>query len=345
MLLCLALLTGWALPSGAGAAEDLYVGEVPAEAVNGDARAPILDALNQVLVRLTGRAGQDLVAELGIAPSRAEALALGRQFRREEFVEDSGAQRARRMLRVDFDPRSVDALLDQAGLPRWGSERPELLLWIVTEEAGGAEYLIDDPVIDRRLREASFGYGIPLTRPILDALDRVEVTPADIRGGFTAAARAAMRRHAAEGIVMLDLRRAGPPGAEYWTGRWAWRIGDEENAFQRSGATPAEVVDLGLGRIAGALAARFAVRADARRARRISVSGINSPMHFNEVRRYLQALTGVQSVRVIGARADVLQFEVIADSDGLRQRIELTGPLEFQRHDLATGELFYRFAW
>ncbi|MDT8409475.1 MAG: DUF2066 domain-containing protein [Wenzhouxiangellaceae bacterium] len=333
------VLAGWLsiLPAGAS----LYVGEADIEPTGKSARPPILDALNQVLVRLTGRADEDLVAKLGIDSAQANSLSLGRQFRSASVIGPDGDAFEQRRLRVDFDPAAVNDLLERADLPRWGGERPELLLWIVDDGPRGARYLGDDAVIDHALDRASFRYGFEFARPILDASDRIEVTPADIRGGFTSAAADAVRRYGADGVVMLDLRQSDA----YWTGRWAWRINDFESTFERSGSNPQEVIELGLGRIAGALAARFAVRSDAPVLRRLVVSGVSSVNHYTEVSGFLRRLTGVDQVRLLAADGQSLTFELRTSADGLRQRIELTGPLQFERHDLSAGTLYYRLAW
>lgn len=338
--LIIMLLVAAGLSGQAGAQQALYVGEAVVAEARSDARAPILDALNQVLVRLTGRVGEDVVATLGLDSDQASALALGRQFKRVEIPVAGGGAIEQRRLSVDFDPASVNRLIDEADMLRWGSERPELLLWIVVEGERGAEYLEQDRLLQHTIDESAFRYGIELTRPILDASDRVEVTPADVRGGFTGVATAAMRRYGADGVIMLDLR----PNQGFWTGRWAWRIGEQESAFQRSGQGHEEVVELGLGRIAEALAARFAVRPSAGGDQRLVVDGIESTAHYNEVQVFLEALTGVESVRVVSAAEATMTFSVRVSTDGLRQRIALTGPLEFLRHDLATDTLFYRFS-
>lgn len=340
MILLLAL-AGW--PGWAAAQDDLYVGEAVVDDSAAAARDPILDALNQVLVRLTGRVGEDLVATLGLDRNQASALAMGRQFTRVEVPTEADSTIStieQRRLRVDFDPNSINRLLDESDLPRWGSERPELLLWIVVDGERGAEYLERDLLLQHTIDELAFRYGIELPRPILDASDRLEVTPADIRGGFTGVATAAMRRYGADGVIMLDLR----PNRGFWTGRWAWRIGDRESAFERSGAQRREVVELGLGRIAESLAARFAVRSAANGEHRLVVSDIETAAHYIEVRRFLENLTGVESVRVVTARDSSMTFSIRSSTDGLRQRIALTGPLEFEHHDLAAGTLYYRFA-
>jgi len=339
IMVVLLALGDWS--GGAWAQAELYTGEAVVDERQSAETEPILDALNQVLVRLTGRVGENLVARLELDLERAVGLALGRQFTRVEIPGKNGSSIQQRRLRVDFDPASVNRLLEEAELPRWGSERPELLLWIVVEGERGARYLERDRLLHHAIDEFAFRYGIELTRPILDASDRVEVTPADVRGGFTGVATQAMERYGADGVIMLDLR----PNRSFWTGRWAWRIGNQENAFQRSGQNRREVVELGLGRIAESLAARFAVSPVGDGARRLVVSGIETPAHYTEVQRFLESLTGVESVRVIAGRDSALTFAVRTSTDGLRQRIDLTGPLEFQRHDLADGTLYYQFSF
>lgn len=336
-----------AQPSGIAA---LYVGEVPVEGPAGDAvadpiadapqRPPLLAALNQVLVRVTGQVGADLVGDLGIDRSEALSLSLARQYREVEVPQTDRGARIERRLRVDFDPAAIDRRLDAAGLARWGRERPEMLLWIADEGPDGARYRLPDPVLNHALEQAMFRFGLPITRPILDAFDRIEVTPSDIRGGFAGVADAARDRYGADGVILLDLRE----GAQYWTGRWVWRLGDIEFGFSRSGATPAEVVELGVARIAGALAARFAVRPGVEERRRVVVSGIDRPVHYAEVRDFLDGLTGVAGVRLLGAERDTLTFELDSSANGLQQRIELSGLLRFERHDLASGTLYYALA-
>ncbi|MDX1626530.1 MAG: DUF2066 domain-containing protein, partial [Wenzhouxiangellaceae bacterium] len=188
---------------------------------------------------------------------------------------------------------------------------------------------------------AAFVYGLPVILPILDASDRIEVTPADVRGGFTGTAVPAARRYGADGIAMLDLRRNGP----FWTGRWTWRLGEGEQTFQRSGADRAEVVELGLARIAESLASRFAVVPGERHVRRVVVTGIDRAAEFAEVRGRLGRLTGVEQVRVVAASADRIEFELATTAEGLRRRIDLAGGLAFVRHDLASGTLVYRLDW
>jgi hypothetical protein len=59
------------------------------------------------------------------------------------------------------------------------------------------------------------------------------------------------------------------------------------------------------------------------------------------VRGFLGGLTGVQSLRLLEAEGNTLTFELDSSADGLQQRIELSGLLRFERHDLVSGTLYY----
>lgn len=322
-------------------AMDLYVGEA-VQTAGTDDRALVSAALNQVLVRLTGRVDENLVAELQIQPAAAERLLLGRQFRNVEVPLDEDTIESQRRLRAEFDPDGVNRLLDGAGLPRWGSERPQVLLWVVVDDGESADFVVDDPVIDFTLDQAAFRYGLDLLTPLLDARDVTEVQPGDVRGGFVDAAVPAARRYRADVVVMADLRA----GENFWTGRWVWRLGDADRGFERSAASRAEVLDMGIARIAGALASRFAtVASDTAGQYRVEVSGIDTPVQYAEVLAYLESLSLVRRVRVEAARADTVEFELSVGASGLEDVIAMGELLTFDRHDVQTGTLHYRLAW
>lgn len=319
------------------ASDQLYTGQVPAGSSSDGADEPILAALNQVLVRISGRVGERLTGELGLGANDALNLALARQFIDVEVYDDFDSPRTERWLRVDFDSRSVNRLLEDAGIARWGRERPEMLLWVATDGARGATFLEEDVRVERALEAASFRYGLPLMRPILDASDRIEVAPADVRGGFTDEVESARRRYGADGVILLDLRESD----QFWTGRWVWRLGDNEQAFERSGATRQEVVELGLARIAAGMSSRFAVRPEAPRRRQIVVSGVDRALHYAELKSFFERLTGVQNPRLVAASDSSLTFELESTANGLQQRMELLGLLRFEHHDIETGTLRY----
>lgn len=321
------------------ARDDLYRGEARDDQRGTSQRDGMLVALNQVLIRLTGKVGDDPVAEAALDRSAAEAFSIGREFVQVEVPRADGTVRRERRLQVVFDPAAVDQLIDEQGWPRWSGKRPVLLLWVAQQQDGSAEYADDDARLGYLIEEASARYGLELVRPILDGADRMEVQPVDIRGGFIDQSAAAVQRYGADGVVMLDLREdTGLASA-----RWVWKLGQREQSFQMSGAGQAELVDLGLARVAAALAQRLAVVGDTTSQRRLVISGIEAVAHYIEVERFLSSLDGIESIRLAVADGDQLQFELVVRGGELRERIETAGPLVFENRQAMDGTLYYRF--
>lgn len=339
--LLVAALCGAMPAHGEQPAEHLYHGEVRLSDTGQAGPEDLRRALNQVLVRLTGRVGEDVVADAGIAAATAESLSLGREYRRVSVPVADGEERGEDRLRVTFDPDGVNRLLREAELPRWGSERPAVLMWLVEESGGSAEFAAGDPVLDHALDEAAFRYGLQILRPLMDASDVTEVRLSDVRGGFVDAATGAAQRYGAELVVMATLVE----GPDYWTGRWVWRMGGRDHGFERSAATRTEALDVGLGRIAAAMAARFAMSPDAQpESRRLRVTGLDNSAQYAEVLAYLSGLSRMRQVRVHSASDSTVVFDLVTEAAGLEERIALGDLLEFRRRDPNTGELSYRIA-
>lgn len=323
-------------------AQSLYRGEVPyaggAEPGAGDFRR----ALSQVVTRLTG--SERLPPELSAA-----RVQVGWQLREIQVPPESldAEPEIERRLVVDFDPRLVDRAIREAGLPRWGRERPDLLVWMAVADDGSAG-LIGPGTGHERLRflfnDTARRRGVPVIWPLMDALDLTQVTPADIRGGITEAAMAAADRYGADGVVLVDLRSAGGDGD--WTGRWRWRVGEMESAFAYSAADRDAAVTGGVERLADLMAQRFAVVASGEGGRmRLTVSGVQREVHYAELMRYLRALSVTEAVEVVAARGDTLELALEVNSGGLRETLSLSRLLKFVAEEPASGLLHYRLQW
>jgi hypothetical protein len=341
LLLAAPLSPAWAL--------SLYVGEVPVERAGGVTAEQRLAALDEVLSRLTARYDRSLVAQLGITAGDLGALVLSQQLVERARVEPDGDRVEALRVQVEFDEMAVNELLADNGLPRWGRERPPVLLWIAVEDAQGARFA-DDPRLEYVVREQARRIGLDVLRPLGDALDLAEVTLADVRGGFLGAAGASARRYGADVIAMLDLRaeRVATGGAEEarrWSGRWNWRVEGRDAGFSRTAGDPGTLVAAGLERLASALAARYAVVGDEDPPRpwRVRVTGIVDELQYAEVLRHFENLSVVESVRVLGADGRRIDFEVVAGARRIRTYLALGDLLVFEREN-ADGMLHFRLA-
>lgn len=322
-------------------ARDLYVAEVPLEGQAAVAGADLLQALDQVLVRLTGKVDESPVAALGLRPTDVNQLLVSQQRVRVTRLDAEGESQDLLHLRAEFYPQAVDQLIDRQGWPRLGRERPAILLWASLDALDADAALLDDPLVEQAIDEQARRLGLDVFRPLGDALDLAEVQLADIRGGFLDAAETGAERYGAGVIAMLDLRQEG----DHWTARWFWRLDGRDSGLNLSADEPGELVAPGLEAILTALATRYGSRRGAGQAsvRRVVLEGMVDEIQYAEVVRELGGLSVVNDLRLIRAHQRQLEFELVLGGSGLEDLIALSRLLTVDRQ-AANGDLILRLA-
>lgn len=335
------------LAAAPAASASLYTGEVPVEADGRISTGEKLDALDQVLARLTGRFDGSLVSELGLGADSLRNLVLSQQLVRRKVIDAGGEATEELRLQVDFDQPSINELLKRNGLPRWGRERPAILLWAVIEDQAGTRFL-EAPGLEYVIGDQARRLGLEVVLPLRDAMDLTEISLQDVRGGFLDSAEASARRYGVGVIAMLDLRVQEPdpdPESPWWTGRWRWRIEGAESGLTHSGERPQELIRSGLERLASTLAARYAAvdHGGESATWRITVQGIVDEVQFAEVLGYLDNLSVISDVRVASAEGRQMTFEVVAGGQDIEPYLGLGGMLELERRG-PDRHLYFRFA-
>jgi len=327
------------------AGASLYTGEVAVEPGSRSGAAEQLDALDRVLARLSGRFEGSIVAELGLGAGSLDDLVLSRQLLRRDIVDDEGEPDEELRLQVEFDEPSINELLARNDLPRWGRERPAVLLWAVIEDERDTRFL-DSPRLEYVVRDEARRVGLEVVRPLGDAMDLTEIALQDVRGGFLGSAEASAQRYGAGVIAMLDLRLQNfDPQAPLWTGRWRWRVEGQEFGRDQSGDSPEALIRGGLQRLASSLAARYAVIDvdGAAASRRVTVHGIVDEVQYAEVLSYIASLSVVEDVRVVSAHGRRITFEVAAGGQDLETFLGMGGLLEREPRR-SQGEIHFRLA-
>lgn len=323
-------------------ADDLYVGEAVLEEQEGVSDRALLRALDEVLIRLTGRTEPSPVESLGLGVGQLDALLQSQQLVRRDRLDEAGETVSELRVQAEFDQPAVNRLLRENDMPRWGRERPAILLWMVLEDEEGVRFA-EDPYLEDLVGEQARRLGLDIVRPLGDALDMAEVALADVRGGFLDSAQSAARRYGAGVIAMLDLRQERGVEEGYWSGRWFWRVRERDAGFNRSADVVAEIIESGLRRLAASMATRYAVRSHAGESgrARVNVDGIVDAFQFSEVTRYLEGLSVVDEMRIVAARERSMEFELELAGEGLEDFLEMSDLLVFERQT-ADGHLHYR---
>ncbi len=330
-------------PGTVPAAQDLYTGEAVVEPGRAADAPAFRAALGEVLVKLTGQQALASDPALMAAAGAPESLQVGYQFREHSLpMRDDDALKERRLV-VEFDPDSINDLLADRQIPRWGVERPDILIWTVFETRDGRVEFGESESgwLEPHLEEVGRRRGLSLISPLYDGMDRSLASTEDIRGGFSEQLVDSLPRYGADALVLVDFREMDPG----WVSSWVIRLGRQEERFVLRDDDPEPMLAEGISKLADFLARRFATvrMADPSR-QQLTVSGVRGPAHFAEVLRYLNGLSLVDAVHIRRARDDRLEFELELNSSGLEDVLGLGDLLEYQGTD-AVGGLSYRLQW
>jgi len=305
---------------------ELYVGEAPIARSDGIDSAAQLEALDQVLTRLTGVRG--LREQLNIGQAQLGQLIQSRQVIERERVNAEGERERVLAERIEFDAPSIDELLAEQGIARWGRERPTVLVWAVTEQDFEAIWL-QDPAVDGFLRELGRIHGLDLIRPLGDAMDLADLSLADVRGGFLDQLEPGLDRYGASVGVMLDLR----PDEEGFLARAFWRIDGVDGGQAFLGESKTDVLSATFQALHRIMARRYAIDLNDQdtRTQRIRLIEMTDPVQYAEALGYLRTLGVIESIRLVRASGSDLEFEVVSKGDNLVDVLALGHILEVVR--------------
>ncbi|MBL8270806.1 DUF2066 domain-containing protein [Steroidobacter sp.] len=302
------LLAALAMPVGAVTLGDLYETDQPV--LNNAREAAFVEALKTVVVRVSGQ--RDAPARLGSALNDPR-----KYVQRFGFTENN-------VLQVGFDSVSVDKMLQAAGLPIWGRERPATLVLLNVTDGTGYSYWIsgDQPnaqkeVLERAARER----GLPLKWPA--------VAPQNID----------------ESSALQEAERYGANAAligRSQGGAVRWTLVSSEGASQASGG-----MGEGVHLAADTFARVFAASGSSLGNVVVEVSGIGDLDAYASTLNYLEGMTLVRAVALEQVSGDTMRFKLAVRGDAatLRRAIALDSRLVSQDSGAApTGErLSFRY--
>jgi hypothetical protein len=288
-------------------------------------------ALYQAVVPLNGLEAKDRTAAFGEALKMAAVQASGRPEAASTALvvaaaaaPDSYVQQysttADRMLKVGFDARAMEQLLQQAGLPLWPAERPATLVLLFTPAiAGGGRAVTaaERPPERGELERAAQARGVPLTWPV----ESVDASSARTR-----------------------LSGAGPVLAGFGTGgSYDWTFGHAgQSATARGG--PAAAADL----VADTLAARYAPPSTRSLSTLVvRVGGLQDVRAYAALTTYLEGLSLVRavSVRELAGDTVLLELSVRGDLELLRRILALDSRLVAAPRTEPAAPLAPDFLW
>ena len=324
LLVCLL----WILPlvPGKAAPSDLFESEVVVPNQTPAARSDAFRvALSEVLVRVAGR--NDVLASEPARGLLEDPAKLVQQYR---YYTRPDSHPPELLMWVRFDEASIRRGLQQEGLPYWGKERPDTLVWLAVEDRG-RRYVVaagDDSDVRQQIELAARQRGVPIVFPLMDLEDQSRARFTDIWGGFFDNVLQASERYSPQAVLIGRLNRSASGG---WSSRWHLQVGSTPRAWSDSRSDLALLSQQGINDAADILASQFAVASGGNAGDSgvtIEISGVDSLADYARVNAYLAALTsvaGMQLVRVNGP--------------GLTYSLQLNGSLQDLTRTVAIGSV------
>lgn len=324
-LLILGTLLLWPLLLWAQTASSLYSSRIPVKSQDeNELQQAMQQGLAQVILRNTSVANALNHARISSAMTKAQSYVIG--FRYEQLNKPAPDSTDRFKLFLQFDEKAIKKLLNDAGLPIWGANRPPLLVWWVIKNDGEPTLVNQEtaPDIVAALSEQAQLRGIPLIFPLLDIQDNESLQPNDIWSFFLDKTKTASQRYGHENILLgrSDFLNG------FGESRWMLLLGAETfNAPATQGQLKpmlSQAVDFA----ANNIAQRYAVsnRANTQLDIRLIVSDINTLHAFAGLEQYFQQLDVVKKLSVsaingnevtaeLSLNTDIAQFEKILQMD------------------------------
>ena len=294
--------------------DDLFKVEVTAGGRDARSRdAALGEALGQVLVRITG--STESLSKSALKPLFKNPSRFAQQYRFREIPAETPGQAEHLRLWVQFDGVALAREVREAGLPYWGSERPDVLLWLAIDDRG-RRYLVSDNSggsVARSLSQSAYRRGLPLTLPLMDLEDQRAVQFTDVWGGFVGALESASQRYRPQVILVGKLGRSGASGG--WRGSWDLLGAGGQQSWTSHAANLEAAVEQGIGEASEWLALQYAVVATGEVVRSLLVEGVQGLEDYARVSKYLASLTPVEQVQVARVNGREVEFSLNLNSE------------------------------
>ena len=315
-------------------------------------RAASQDALAEVIVRVAGQSSllQERQIQQLLQNPNQYLISYSYRSTDQEIYDDQNSTQAAQQLHLSFDGAAIGEYLKNNGFPVWSENRPQILVWWVTEE-NGDRFLVNAesmPEVAQLILANGHRRGLALDFPLLDIQDASLVNEREVWGFFKDPVLIASRRYGAPAVL---LGRSWRTPNKQWQGTWLLEIDNQEFWYDGEGEDLQAILSMALDFTADSLGAKYAIinKGDLAPSVQVTVSNIKQLKDYADLQRYLEQLSAVRSFRLQMAEADWLRYELELDTDiqQLKQFIRLDHKLSIVNEDysLVTNEPTLEFKW
>jgi uncharacterized protein len=265
-------------------------------------------AMKIVLVRVTGRrsAEDDPV----FAPLIGNARRYVQQYR---SAPDS-------QVWVSFDGPAIERWLTQNGQPLWGHERPTTFVWLTAQtgpQSGTVITADDTSELKTAIDAAAALRGLPLLWPSAGDVQSNHLDYASMNGTPPATLADIGKRLGGAGVLIGKASGTAATANVRWTHLFQDRSSEFSGALE------------GVNRAADLYAGLFAASGNLAPID-IEVTGVGDLREYANVQTYLESLTFISHVSVLGLTGDTIRFRLATrgGAESLQRALSLNGRLQ-----------------
>ena len=328
--------------AGAVEVENLYQAQVPVADQSNKARwKAVLNGFKEVVVRRSGSQQALSAPEVQQAYSKVTAY-----LQRYEYAENPAlveylaqqklatAQPADKQLPqplpfvilLDFEPRLIDQLIQEAGMPIWGSNRPITLLWLAVEQGLDRQLLKENDSLEEHIesmKAQAQRRGVPIFYPLMDLEDQLSVSLSDVWGRFTGPVVEASVRYAADSIVSGKIYQQG----EFWFSKLTYLNDGNESSIEFSEATVEQLYSRLTNELAELLCQKYCTLVEQTQANQVTlqISNVTNFASYKRLQNYLEGLSSIRKVMSdkIAVNSVQMQVSLLGDISSLQEDIRL----------------------
>jgi len=246
-------------------------------------------AFSIVLQKVSGRENSEENDALALRSAGISAYV--EQFQYQKMQDPTSGY----LLLINFQKEALNLLMQQAGVPIWGSDRPEVLVWLAVK-GDGRRYILTADSGNRadQVKQAAAEKGVTITLPLLDLKDQRALGFNDIWGGFSDTILKASARYDAKQIMFGRIEKVS---SHNWSLKWTLvgptsEVGGDEKQLSLDLVSRKSFSGL-----AAHLADIYAPRGQEFESHlQLNVTGVETLADFIRLTRYLSSLDKVTSV-------------------------------------------------
>ena len=297
----------WGTSLSAVEVENLYQVKVGIEDQSSQKRwGAFVQGFKEIVVRRSG--SEDVLSSPEVQKAYSKVSAYVQRFEYEP-INDAEAEFPLN-LDLRFEPRLIDQLIQEAGMPIWGSNRPLTMLWLAVEENFNREVIRESeefkPLLES-INEQAKRRGIPIIFPLMDLEDQLTVTKSDVWGMFTTPIQEASVRYASDSIIAGKISQLG----ENWNARLVYINQGEESRIEFNESSIEGVYSTLINQLAEVLCEKYCVVEQLQTDQLVmQVSNVKSFAEVKALQNYLDSLSSIRKIEVNRVANTHIRFNV-----------------------------------